>query len=274
MTGISLSGLNIGQLFGGASGDDNGIMGILSGTAGGASATNPITALTSAETNQTKDISATAKEPTVARDIAAFTKAVGSATSVKQLLANPTVMKVLLTANGLGDQVSYTALAQKALMSDPSDKTSVASQLKTTNSAWLSAAQTYQFAAKGLAVIQTPSVLSTITNAYAEVTWRNSLDATTPGLSNALTFRSGAATVTSVDQILGDPVLRDVVTTALGLPRQIAVQPLATQETAITSRLDIKQLKDPAFVERFVQRYLLAKGSNGTALSGGSSLVV
>ena len=271
MSSVGLSGLNIGLLFGGSSSDDNGILGILSGHAGGASATNPITALTSAETNQAKDIAATAKDPQVARDLATFTKAVTGAKSVTQLLANPTVMKVLLTANGLGSQVPYTALAQKALTSDLTNTNSVANQLKTTNSAWLSAAQTYQFAAKGLSVIQSPSVLSTITNAYAEVTWRTSLDATTPGLSNALTFRSSASTITSVDQILGDPVLRDVVTTALGLPLQIAEQPLSTQEKLISSGLDVTKLKDPKFVEKFVQRYLLAKGSSAT---GGSSLVV
>ena len=272
MSGVSsLSGLNIGLLFGGSSSDDNGILSILSGASSGGSTTNPITALTSAEINGTKDIAATAQQPEVARDIATFTKAVTGATSVTQLLANPTVMKVLLTANGLGDQVSYTALAQKALTSDLTNTNSVANQLKTTNSAWLSAAQTYQFAAKGLSVIQSSSVLSTITNAYAEVTWRDSLDATTPGLSNALSFRTSASTVTSVDQILGDPILRDVVTTALGLPLQIAEQPLSTQEGLISKGLDITQLKDPKFVERFVQRYLLAKGSSGL---GGSSLVV
>ncbi|MGI4975403.1 MAG: DUF1217 domain-containing protein [Janthinobacterium lividum] len=271
MSGIGLSGLNVSMLFGGSSSDDNGIMSILAGNGGGASATNPIAALNSAEVNQTKDIAATAKDPQVARDLATFTKAVTGATSVTQLLANPTVMKILLTSNGLGDQVSYTALAQKALTSDLTNTNSVANQLKTTNSAWLSAAQTYQFAAKGLSVIQTPSVLATITNAYAEVTWRNSIDTATPGLSNALTFRAGAAKVTSVDQILGDPVLRDVVTTALGLPLQIAEQPLSTQEKLISNGLDVKRLQDPKFVETFVQRYLLAKGSNGTS---GSSLVV
>jgi len=70
-----------------------------------------------------------------------------------------------------------------------------------------------------------------VTNAYAEVTWRNSLDAATPGLSNALTFRSEASTITSVDQILGDPVMRTVVTTALGVPEEIAFQDLTAQRT-------------------------------------------
>ena len=46
---------------------------------------------------RTKDIATTAKEPQVARDIAAFTTAVGNATDPATLLKNPTVMNVLLT---------------------------------------------------------------------------------------------------------------------------------------------------------------------------------
>ena len=267
---ISLSGLNVSELFGGASDAGSSILSALYGkpTASG----NPITALKSAETNQTKDIAATAAEPAVSRDIAAFTTAVQKATSVTQLLDNPTVLKVLLTANGLGNQTQYTALAQKALTSSTTDTKSVANQLSSTNSAWLSAAKTYQFATEGLSVIQQPAVISTIANAYAETTWRTSLDQSTPGLSNALTFRSEASTITSVDQVLGDPVMRDVVTTALGLPLTIAEQPLEAQEKAITSKLDITQFKNPAFTEQFVQRYLIAKGaSSGTS---SSSLVV
>ena len=126
--------------------------------------------------------------------------------------------------------------------------------------------QTYDFANKGLKVIQDPKVISTIANAYAEVTWRQSLDATTPGLSNALTFRSEASTIKSVDQILGDPVMRKVVTTALGIPLQIAFQPLLAQEKAITAQLDITKFKDPKFVESFVQRYLIA-ANNGSSVS-------
>jgi hypothetical protein len=168
-------------------------------------------------------------------------------------------MQVLLTANGLADQIPYTALAQKALTSNLSDPQSLANTL--TDTRWKSAAQTYDFAAKGLAVIQNPSVISTITNAYAEVTWRNSLDATTPGLSNALTFRSEASTITSVDQILGDPVMRTVVTTALGIPQEIAFQDITAQETAISTRIDVKNFQDPKYVESFVQRYLINAGS-------------
>jgi len=127
-----------------------------------------------------------------------------------------------------------------------------------TDTRWKHVAATYDFANKGLSLIQKPGEVSTLANAFAEITWRKSLDAATPGLSKALTFRAEAASITSVDQILGDPVMRSVVTTALDIPLQIAFQPIEAQEKAITSRLDITKFKDPKFVESFTQRYLLA----------------
>ncbi len=224
---------------------------------------NPATALKSAEQNQTQDIKMTAQQPAVLRAVNAFKAGVSSAKTVKQLLANPAVMQVLLTANGLANQIPYTALAAKTLQSNVNDKTSLVNKL--TDTRWKPVVQTYDFANKGLSLIKNPTVMSTIANAYAEVTWRQSLDATTPGLSNALTFRGEASTITSVDQILGDPVMRTVVTTALGIPLQIAFQPLEAQEKAIATRVDITKFKDPKFVENFIQRYLLAANTNTNA---------
>ena len=220
---------------------------------------DPVTALNNAVRTETTAVAAVAKQPQVARDIAAFRAAVAGAKTPAALLANPAALKVLLTANGLGDQVSYTALASKALLSDTSKSGSLASQLS--NAQYLATAKTFDFANKGLAIIKNPSVLDSIANGYAEVQWRQGLDAGTPGLSEALDFRSRAATITSADQILGDPTFRTVVTTALGIPQQIAFQPLEAQETAITSRLDITQFKKPAFVDQFTRRYLVAAGT-------------
>jgi hypothetical protein len=217
---------------------------------------NPILALAQAEQNQPKKIAAEAKTPEVQRDLAAFRKAVAGAKDVKSLLANPTVQRVLLTVNGLADQIGFTALATKALLSKPSDPKSLANVLP--NVAWKAAAKTYGFADKGLTILRDPKVLDTVASAYAEISWRKSLDATTPGLSDALTFRDQAASVTKADDILGNPILRRVVTTTLGIPLEIAYQTLNAQEMAITSKLDIKQLKS----KNFVKRYLVAAASS------------
>ena len=243
--------------------------GLLSAIYGGSTASNenPVTALNTAVADSAKDIAQTAKQPAVARDIATFRAAVASATSPAQLLKNPTVLKVLLTANGLGGQEQYPALAQQALLSNTKQSTALANTLP--DSAWKSTASLYDFANQGLTVLQKPGVLDTLANGYAEVTWRNSLDATTPGLSEALSFRSSASTFTTADQILGDPTARTVITTALGIPEQIAFQDIGAQEQAITSHLDISKLQNPKFVETLTTQYLLAAGA--AASSSGSS---
>jgi hypothetical protein len=240
-----------------------------------ANAGDPLVALTTAERNQTQDIATTAKQPDIQRDITAFKAAVAGARDAATLLKNPTVLKVLLTANGLGDQTSYPALAQKALLSNASSSTSLVNRLS--DSRWKAVVTTYDFSNKGLSVLQNPAVQTTLANAYAEVSWRQSLDATTPGLSNALTFRAKASSITSVDQILGDPTLRTVITTALCIPREIAFQSLPAQERAISNRLDLQQLSKPHFVDSLTQEYLLAAqaSSNGqVAASGLNSLLV
>jgi len=248
------------------------LLGTLYGLAGqtvSSSGQNAVAALKSAELNQTERIKATAQQPAVQRAINAFTAGVNGAKTVQQLLANPAVMNVLLTANGLADEIPYTALAKKALQSNVNDATSLVSKL--TDRRWKPVVETYDFANKGLSVIQDPKVMSTVANAYAEVTWRRSLDAATPGLSNALTFRKTASTITGVDQILGDPVMRSVVTTALKIPLQIAFQTIEAQERAISTRVDITRFKDPKFVETFVQRYLIAANTNVTSTSSNTT---
>lgn len=252
--------------------NNTGLLDALYGSSSNASSGNPITALQTAVRDQTKDVAAEANDPQVKRDVDAFRAAVAKATDVKSLLADPAARKVLLTANGLGDQTDYTALATKALMSDPSDTNSLANKLSDTR--WLTMAKTYNFATQGLSVLKNSSVLDTIASGYAEVTWRQSLDQTTPGLSNALDFRTRASTMTSALQILGDSTMRNVVTTALGLPQEIAYQSLDAQEKAINDRLDVTKFQDPTFVEQFTRRYLVAESENSSSSTQSSGLLV
>ncbi len=121
----------------------------------GQSSANPraaLQALSTAEQNHAMDIATTAKQPQVSRDIAAFSAAVAAAKAPATLLQNPTVMKVLLTANGLASQLPYTALASKTLLSDVNDPKSLVNQL--TDTSWKAVVQTYDFANKGLSVLQ------------------------------------------------------------------------------------------------------------------------
>jgi hypothetical protein len=253
------------SLFSASFGPVDPLLNALYGSGSGSSTQNPVVALQSAEQNQAQDVKATGAQPAVQLAIKQFTQAVNSATSVTQMLSNPAVMNVLLTANGMSDQIGYTALATQALTSNLSDPNSLANQL--TDTRWKTLAQTYNFAANGLSAIQNPAAIAAVASAYTQMTWETNEDSVTPGLSNALAFKTQASTVTSVDQILGNPTLRTVVTTALGIPEQIAFQDITAQENAISTRLDITKLQNPKFVETFVQQYLIANSGSTSASS-------
>lgn len=279
MSGI-VSGVNYALLFNPSSAQDasSNILSILysgsSTTSAGpttfVSTGNPLLDLKIAQADQTTDVKQEAEQPQVSEAIQAFTKAVSSATSIQQALANPDVQQVLLTANGLSNYIGETGLVQKAFLSDPSDSTSLVNQLG--DSTLLSAVQTYNFGKNGLAELQNPSVISTLTNAYAEVEWRNSLDAATPGLSNALTFLSQASQITSVNDILTNLTNFQVVTTALGIPETIVNQDLSAQEQAISSRVNIANFQDPNYVTSLTDTYLLTMQQQNSSSSDDTSL--
>ncbi len=279
MSGI-VSGIDYSLLFSSdPSATANASAAILNVLYGGASASpstavstgNPLTDLTLAQQNQTAGIAQEARNPQVANDITAFTTAISRSATIQDALGNPAVQKVLLTANGLSNYIGETALVQKALLSDPTDPNSVVKQLG--DSTLLSTAQTYNFATTGLAELQNPQVVSTLTNAYAEVMWRQSLDAATPGLANALTFLTQASSIQSVNDIVGNTTNFDVITTALGIPQTIVNQDLTAVNSAILSQLDISKLQDPKYVTSLTDQYLLTmQMNNQSSTTGGTDL--
>jgi Protein of unknown function (DUF1217) len=275
MSGI-LSGINYSLLFSGSTSVSNVTTSMLNTIYNGAAVStavstgNPISDLKLAQANEVKDVAKEAKKPEVARDIAAFQKGVANAKNIQTALKNPNVMKVLLTANNLSKYIQYPALAQKALLSDPSDPNSLANKLTDTN--LRNTTKTFNFAKNGLAALQDPKVVAVLANGYAEVMWRRSLDQATPGLSNALTFLSQANSIKSVDEILGDSVNRTVVLTALGIPQQIAFQSLTAQEQAVSSRVDISKFQDPKYVTSLTDQYLLTMQQQSRSSAGGTDL--
>src|ERR1700733_4837449 len=157
------------SLFTASFGAGDSILDAVYGIGSTASTQNPVQALAEAESNETQDLKITAAQPAVQHAITAFTNAVNSAKSVTQLLSNPAVMNVLLTANNMSDQIGYTALATQALTSDLGNPNSLANQL--TDTRWKTLAATYNFAANGLQAIQNPAAIASIAAAYTKATW-------------------------------------------------------------------------------------------------------
>ena len=165
------------------------------------------------------------------------------------------------------DAVGQSGLALRALTADPAEPDGLLARLP--DQRWKAAAQTLRLKERGLAALRDPQVQASLADGLRRQAWQAGLDADQPGLGDAMLFRQRAASVRTAYDVLGDPVLRRVVTTALGLPRQIAIQPVETQARAVTSRLDLSKLQDPREVARLAERYVVAAAT--TTAAGGAA---
>ena len=197
-----------------------------------------------------------ARDPQLARQMQQFTHALEKAPDLKTALRDPRVLGVLLPALGLADAVDQPGLALRALTADPKDRKGLLARLG--DRRWKAAAETLNLATRGLAALRDPKIQATLADGLRRLTWQQGLDAGQPGLSDALAFRERAARAKTAIDVLGDPVLRRVVTGALGLPQQLALQSVEAQARTLTSRLDVAKLQNPREVAKLAERYVVA----------------
>jgi hypothetical protein len=240
------------------------------GTAAGGDPASALAALTRATAAgaEAKGLEQERKDPVSIGALARFDKALAQAKDLDSALRDPRILNVLLPAFGLADQTGNPGLARKALLSDPAETDGLLASL---DSRWQAAASTLDLAKKGLEGLREALTVSTLKEGFLRYQYRSGLDETQPGLSDALYFLESAKDADDVYDILGNPVLRRVVTGALGLPDAIAVQSVETQGRAVTSRLDLSSLDDPTQVRKLAQRYLMAVAGSASADAGGAA---
>ena len=110
-----------------------------------------------------------------------------------------------------------------------------------------------------LGSLKDPKMLEILTKGFTKYEYLGGLSTANPGMSDAIYFIDNARTVKNPYDILGNSAMRRVLLGALGLPDQIAIQPVETQARAITSRLKLTELQDPKKVRDIAERYLMAR---------------
>lgn len=200
-----------------------------------------------------------------------FEDALERARDVRAALRDPRVLGVIGTALGIPEAATQPGLAVRALTSDPADRRSVVNTLP--DRRWKAAAETLRLHARGLDGLKDPKVQEQLAEGLRRAEWRRQLEQRAPGLGDAMLFRERAATgVSNTFELLGNPVLRRVVTTALGLPPQLALQSVEAQARAVEARLDVGRLRNPAEAQRLVERYLIARAGEAQPDGAGAGL--
>lgn len=209
----------------------------------------------------------------VQKDIEYFKENIGTIKSVDELFENKNhrLLKFVLSAYDLESEAQYPGKIRKILESDLTDIDSLANRFKDPRFLQLTKDLNLNF--MGVTKLQLGSTIQDLTSRYERVAYEKHLDEQAPGVRAAIEFNRRIKDVTLTAQLLGDNVLREVVTVANNIPKEIAYQEVESQVTAVERKVDLNSLKsDQNEREKMVMRYLTFKDGGYTAASSKSYL--
>ncbi len=215
--------------------------------------------------NFSKTLAATAAEPAVAQQTKYFLANIGNVKTVSDLINNSKLYNYVMTAFGLGDMINAKGLIEKVLEGGISNPKSLANTLN--DSRYKALASTFDFASNGAATTSSAVLQQTTVNNYVEQTLEANVGKQNQGTQMALYFQRMAPTITSAYSILGDKTLLSVIQTALGLSPAMSESNIDIQARMITSKLNIADLKDPAKLQQFIERFTAAYDATNTSAS-------
>jgi hypothetical protein len=202
-------------------------------------------------------------DPQTKADIAYITKQAPTLTTPDALMKDYRSLSIVLNAFGLSDRIGQTALLKQVMTQDPTSKTSTAYKLG-------DAALT-RFAT-AMAQFKT-SPFSTSTNVDAVITsmstnnYEAAQDTLSPGIGYALYFKRSIASLTTIQQVMADPKLLKVATTATNMPDQFGTLDYNQQVSLLSSKIKMSDFSNPAYVDKFVGKYLAINAANNSTVS-------
>lgn len=216
-----------------------------------------IQAVKSASTATTQQQAAVKAQAT--KDATEYQQAIAGIDSVSDLLANRPMVDLVLLSKGLDPRKVSDDFLKKAFASDLNDKKSFVN--KQSDPRYAEIVASFNFDSKGN-VARLPMMgpqkrdqfMETQAN-YLEQSLEQQQGDTNPGVRLALYFQRKAGDITSAYDILADKALSEVFRTTFNLPDSMAAMPIDQQAKFVDRFMKIKDLSDPAKVEKLLGRF-------------------
>lgn len=206
----------------------------------------------------------------VQREVAYFREKVAKLKEPDDLFKDRRLMRFVLSAFTLEDDANAMGKIRKVLLSKITDPDSFANRL--IDKRYAEMAGTLLLADFGVTSIKSPSTIENLVNRYLTNSFEKDLGQQNSALREASYFLRKIGGVTSALDILGDKVLRSVVTYTLDLPQQIALQSVQKQRSLIDARLDVSKFRVEAKSAAVTARSLDGARSDVAALDRGLAI--
>ncbi len=217
-----------------------------------------------------RQLSAFSDSPQVVRDVDYFRENIASATTAEDLVSDRRLLRVALGAYGLSEEINKQAFVQRILEEGTEQRDSFANRLN--DPRWRAFAEDFGYGNAFGARVDSTTFRERTANNYLERAFEERVGEVNTNFRLALNFRREIARIAegpSVDnagwfQIFGQPPLRAVVETALGLPSSIGTADIDQQRDLFERRSQQvfgnsspAVFKDPVKVEDALRRFFL-----------------
>lgn len=265
------------------------------------------------EKNGTKLKVASDKEPLAQKDIQYFKTKIAQIKSVDEIFSDQKLYKFVAASLGLNKTNDQFGIVKRALTGyaidtatyqqlikdgkfdnngrptsteakneliakgylDPKNPTRVSVANQLTDTRYLQGALTLKLGSTGVDTIKKKETIDQLVSQYLTYKFEDKIAKESQPAENARYVKKAIGDITSVFGLLSDRTIRDVISTAYRIPKEIARQPVETQARVFNSKVDVAQLKDPKYVDLLIKKYLIASdqaqsqnsGSNSTALT-------
>lgn len=211
-------------------------------------------------------------DPTSKREIAAFRDRIGSIGSVEALTEDFEVFSFVMKSFGFEDQLYAKGMMKKILVTDPAEKSSLASRMN--SGAFKVMAETLGFGADGTAPEDFGKAewVDGMVARYVDQRLIDTQTAVSETVGDGLYFEQHAAGMKSWYSVLADERMSAVVRTALGLPEDIGKANIDAQAKLLSKKMDIEDLQDPEKVQALLSKYAAIEDAN-TAYMAGQDLI-
>jgi len=203
--------------------------------------------------DMTAALKRTADQPVVQRESEYYLKTIKTIKSIDEFIGNDRVFKYAMKAFGLEDMDYAKAFMRKVLTEGIDDRQSFANQLSDTR--YKEFAETFNFARYTTGATIFERTRQGTVDRYVRQTLEVSAGESNEGVRLALYFQRKAASADTPFHLMADRALLKVTQIALGIPEATSTMDIDRQAEMITKKLDVEDLKDPAKLDKFIERF-------------------
>ncbi len=207
------------------------------------------------ETSRDRLMASFERQPLVARDLQWFEAKAATIRTVDDLMKDRRALGVVLSAFQLESQIDARAMIRKILTEPFDGEKSLANRLL--DPRYRQMAEALQPAFASGEPFKDPNLVQRIVDGFKTNEFEKQQGERAPGMREVMYFKRMIGKVQDLPQIMADRTLVKVIRVGLGFPDQFGLLSYEQQKARLAARVDIEKFKDPAYVDKFVQRFLI-----------------